>query len=74
MTPPRRVNVPFYGHSSYKDQFPDYKFSPPVKQKSEELPSPNYRLPTVKFEGHTSYQDQFSGKAIQMQQYMTPQR
>lgn len=53
----RKVNVPFYGSSSYKNDFPEFRFD--VRPKEQY--SAEYRRPVVKFEGSSSYKEQFKG-------------
>ena len=54
----QRAQVPFYGSSSYKNDFPTYKIE---SRSLVSDPMPNYRAPQVKFEGSTSYNDQYKG-------------
>lgn len=61
----KKINIPFAGESSYKNQYPEYKLEP-MSFKSEELMSSPRKPPAVKFEGHTSYHDQFKGYTIDL--------
>ena len=54
----KKPEVPFYGSSSYKDQFKEVKMLQP---KYESYSQSLSQSPRVKFDDHTSYKDQFKG-------------
>ena len=57
-----KVQIPFNGSSSYKNDFPTYQYEPKV-QKEEYMPPSPYKS-RVKFEGNSSYHDQFRGHSF----------
>ena len=68
----QRVQVPFNGSSSYKNDYPEYKIQP-RRDTLDDLTS-SYRAPQVKFDGRTSYNDTFKGYALPSPDQMASSR